>query len=70
MVTAHEAREGVDLREDVVKMITGSDRISGRKLYGDSFDFTPTHKLQLLTNHKPTIRGQDHGIWRLSLIHI
>lgn len=64
MVTAHEAREGVDLREDVVKMITGSDRISGRKLYGDSFDFTPTHKLQLLTNHKPTIRGQDHGIWR------
>lgn len=63
-VTAHETKEGCELREDFVKMATGGDRIPARKLYGDAFEFTPTHKLQLLTNHKPVIKGQDHGIWR------
>jgi phage/plasmid-associated DNA primase len=28
------------------------------------FDFKPTHKLWLSTNHKPEIRGTDHAIWR------
>ena len=63
-VTAHETRDGCELREDLVKMTTGTDRISARQLYGDPFNFEPTHKMQLLTNHKPVIRGQDHGIWR------
>ncbi len=26
--------------------------------------FSPTHKLLLLTNHKPDVRGTDHAIWR------
>jgi putative DNA primase/helicase len=30
----------------------------------DYFDFAPTHKLWLACNHKPHIRGTDHGIWR------
>jgi hypothetical protein len=28
------------------------------------FDFAPTHKLWLSTNHKPEIRGTDAAIWR------
>jgi phage/plasmid-associated DNA primase len=28
------------------------------------FDFKPTHKLWLSTNHKPEIRGTDAAIWR------
>ena len=64
MVTAHETGEGMRLREAFVKQATGSDRISARHLYGEPFSFLPTHKLQLLTNSKPTVRGQDHGIWR------
>ena len=64
MVTAHESRDGVALREDFVKRATGGDRMVARHLYGDPFEFTPTHKLQLLTNSKPSVRGQDHGIWR------
>jgi putative DNA primase/helicase len=31
---------------------------------GDFFDFDPTHKAFLTTNHKPIIRGTDLGIWR------
>jgi P4 family phage/plasmid primase-like protien len=64
MVTAHETREGVQLREDFVKQATGTDKLVGRFMREDFFEFVPTHKLQLLTNSKPVVKGQDHGIWR------
>ena len=63
-ITAHETKQGVELREDFVKLATGSDRITGRHLYGSVFEFSPTHKLQLLTNHKPIIKSMDRGTWR------
>lgn len=63
-VTAHESGEGVVLREDFVKQATGGDRITARYMREDFFTFEPTHKIQLLTNHKPQIKGQDMGIWR------
>jgi putative DNA primase/helicase len=28
------------------------------------FDFTPSHKAIITTNHKPIVRGTDEGIWR------
>lgn len=64
MVTAHETSEGVVLREDFVKQATGGDRLTARFMREDFFEFDPTHKIQLLTNHKPQIKGQDMGIWR------
>src|SRR5262245_12321485 len=30
----------------------------------DFWEFPPTHKLILCTNHKPKVRGNDHAIWR------
>ncbi|ALR06096.1 DNA primase [Xylella fastidiosa] len=69
MVTVNETSEGGVLREGFVKQATGGDTLTARYLYGDFFDFKPTHKLQLLTNHKPVIKGQDVGIWsRIMLI--
>jgi len=68
MVTAHESGEGVVLREDFIKQATGGDRLEARFMRGDFFGFTPTHKLQLLTNHKPQIKGTDLGIWRRVLL--
>ncbi|HHW4673589.1 MAG TPA: DNA primase family protein [Xylella fastidiosa subsp. pauca] len=64
MVTTHESGDGEVLREDFVKQATGGDALKARYLYGEFFEFQPTHKLQLLTNHKPVIKGQDSGIWR------
>jgi putative DNA primase/helicase len=64
MVTAHETQEGEPLREGFIKSVTGGDRIKARYMRGDFFEFTPTHKLQMLTNHPPIVRGQDDGIWR------
>lgn len=68
MVTAHETGEGGVLREDFVKQATGGDKIKARYMRADFFEFSPTHKLQLLTNHKPIIKGQDNGIWRRVLL--
>ena len=68
MVTAHESGEGGALREDFIKQATGGDRLKARYMNKDFFEFSPTHKLQLLTNHKPTIKGQDEGIWRRVLL--
>lgn len=68
MVTAHETGEGGALKEDVVKQLTGGDKVKARFMRADFFEFDPTHKLQLLTNHKPAIKGQDNGIWRRVLL--
>lgn len=68
MVTAHESGDGAGLREDFIKAITGGDKIAAKFLYKEVFEFAPTHKLQLLTNHKPVIKGSDHGIWRRVLL--
>ena len=64
MVVAAEGEEGKRLEEALLKSITGGDTISARFMRGEFFDFTPQFKLWLSTNHKPTIRGSDEGIWR------
>jgi putative DNA primase/helicase len=52
------------LAESLIKDLTGQDTITARFLWADLFEFTPTHKLWLSTNHKPEIRGTDNAIWR------
>lgn len=68
MITASESEDGAKLREAFMKQTTGGDRLKGRRLYGQLFQFRPTHKLQLLTNHKPEIRGSDFAIWSRILL--
>jgi putative DNA primase/helicase len=63
-VTASETEEGRRLAESLIKDLTGQDTISARFMRAEWFDFKPTHKLQLSTNHKPEIRGTDNAIWR------
>jgi putative DNA primase/helicase len=33
-------------------------------MYGEFFNFVPRFKIFMATNHKPVIKGTDHGIWR------
>jgi P4 family phage/plasmid primase-like protien len=68
LVTAHENDEAAVLREGFVKQATGGDTLKARWMRADFFEFRPTHKLQLLTNHKPQVKGQDFGIWRRILL--
>lgn len=67
-VAASEADEGRRFAESKIKHLTGGDTIAARFLYGEFFDFVPTHKIWLAANHKPTVRGNDEGVW--SRIHL
>lgn len=55
---------GTRLSEGLVKVITGGERIVARGLYEAMTEFAPQFKLVLAANVKPSIRGQDEGIWR------
>jgi putative DNA primase/helicase len=59
-----ESAEGGKINEQKVKALTGGENLSARFLYKNPFEFRPSHHLWLMTNHKPRIRGSDHGIWR------
>ena len=63
-VTAMESDQNGRLAESVIKRLTGNDMISARFLYGEYFQFLPTFKIVMATNHKPRIGGMDHAIWR------
>ena len=52
------------LAESLVKSLTGGDKIRARRMREDFWQFDPTHKFALCTNHKPEVKGGDHAIWR------
>jgi putative DNA primase/helicase len=62
--TAIETRQRQRLDEELVKQLTGGDKIRARFLYGEFFEFVPVAKIWLATNHQPKIAGTDDGIWR------
>jgi putative DNA primase/helicase len=64
LVLCSEADQSRQLNEALVKRHTGDATLKARKMRQDFWEFTPTHKLVLLANHQPSIRGTDHAIWR------
>jgi putative DNA primase/helicase len=60
----NETSQGSRFDEAKLKDLTGGDKLSGRFLHQEFFDFPPTHKLVIRGNHKPVISGTDDGIWR------
>lgn len=64
LVIGHETDKGRRLAEGTVKRLTGGDRIKARRMREDFWEFDPSHLLIMLTNHKPTVQGDDEGIWR------
>lgn len=63
-VSINELQAGDRLDEQIVKMLAGREPISARFLHQEFFEFLPTFKAWLRTNHKPIITGEDDGIWR------
>jgi len=63
-VVASETAESKCLDENLVKQMTGMDRISVNPKYMSQIEFTPTWKIWLSTNHEPMILGNDYAMWR------
>lgn len=61
---ASEMPEGRRFNESLVKDITGGGTLTARHLYGQPFQFTPSHTLWISGNYRPRIIGTDEGIWR------
>jgi len=66
--TARETEEGRHLATALVKAMTGRDRLKARFMRQDYFEFEPTHKLWLATNHKPIINDTTVSIWSRILL--
>ena len=68
LVSAAEPEVGARFSESLLKSLTGGNRITVRHLNKGFFEFMPQFKLTLSFNNKPSIRGQDEGIWRRLLM--
>jgi putative DNA primase/helicase len=64
LVIAMETGEGASINETLIKELTGNERMSARRMREDVWEFDPTHKVFMGTNHKPQIKGTDYAIWR------
>ncbi|TXH34049.1 MAG: hypothetical protein E6Q98_19950 [Rhodospirillaceae bacterium] len=64
LVLASEPEVGQRLSESFVKMVTSGEPIAARHLNKGFFEYLPRFKLGVSVNIKPTVQGQDHGIWR------
>ncbi len=59
-----ENAENKNINEQLLKSITGGDKVKGRFHYANFTEYFPSYKVTLVGNHKPKITGSDDGIWR------
>lgn len=64
-VYVSEPDEGSELREGLIKSMTGGEPLPARGLYSKTtVDVVPTWCAFMPTNHRPIVKGDDHAIWR------
>ena len=63
-VVSPEWELGEALDEAILKTFSGGDLVSARFLHKEHFQYRPVCKIVLASNHKPVVKGADHGIWR------
>ena len=54
-----EPEDGSRFNEAKIKDLTGGGEITAMRKYESQFTFSPTHKIFMDTNHKPTFKGED-----------
>lgn len=68
MVRVLEVAGNQKLQEDMIKKLTGGEKIPVRALYKGFFEFANFAKAHMSGNDFPQIDGQDNGIWRRMLV--
>jgi putative DNA primase/helicase len=62
MVAMSEIKEGSGFNENLIKAVTGGERITGKRLYEMPFTYLPRFALWIGTNHDPA--AYDDALWR------
>ena len=63
IVYCSETPEGKSLDVNLVKQLTGNDKVKARKLYSEPVEIFPTWQICIFTNNRPGIKGHDKAIW-------
>jgi len=63
-VTTSETAENASFDEDLLKRITGRDKVRSRALYQESQEWTPECTIWMATNNPPRLNSDDDAIWR------
>jgi putative DNA primase/helicase len=70
LLRVKELPEGEDLKENLVKELTGGETITARDLFAGYMDFNPIFVVLMSGNGYPRITGNDDGIWRrMAVVH-
>ena len=64
LVTAGELNQGRRIDAALVKRLVSEDTITARFLRHEFFEFRPTFKIFLHTNHKPEVTDSSEAMWR------
>jgi putative DNA primase/helicase len=64
LAVGSEIEAGRSWAESKLKQMTGGDKLQGRFMRQDFFEFTPQFKLLIAGNSKPSLRGVDEAIRR------
>jgi putative DNA primase/helicase len=64
LALANETAQGDVWNDQRAKELASREPISARKLYGEPFEFMPTHKLWVRGNHLPGAHDAGDGFWR------
>lgn len=64
MVLVNEVGQNDTFNDQRLKEVTSREAISARYLYGEGFDFMPTHKIWVRGNHRPAVLDAGDGMWR------
>lgn len=64
LVIGSETEDGRKLDEATMKRLTGGDSLTARRLYREPVTWAPSHQLIYVTNHLPTVKGNDPAVWR------
>jgi putative DNA primase/helicase len=63
-VTTSETAENASFDEDLLKRLSGRDRVTSRSLYQEPVEWVPECVLWVATNNPPKFNSDDDAIWR------
>jgi len=64
LVIASETERNAQLKMQLLKRLTGDERLKGRLMHGNFFEFPRTHKMILVTNNLPRVGENTEAVWR------